>query len=348
VSARHRTIGGFADNHFDFTILRLALPLHSGLVMLQTVPYTRQNGSVLHIGVGVEQARDPLDAMVAAANSARADLDGAIPHVAIVVTTAPPSDDVVRAVRNVLGPVGIAGGVTAGLLTDQGLVTDAALVLCISNAEGAASGVATTGGRQLSDAAQAAARLVLAGWPFRGRYPRGLSIAFSAHASGAPAAGFLTPWRELMGPKMRTVCGVMSQPIVFGSSSAPALASVASLEGSYLMGLGLADGAASDPDVLIHGSVDATRTALKWLEGRPARLVLALESAARYRTLGAHAAREWAAIRDQMREHDPATGPCVGWLCDDVAGYGRGVHPVDVPGALVVAALGDPSRDSDR
>jgi hypothetical protein len=24
------------------------------------------------------------------------------------------------------------------------------------------------------------------------------------------------------------------------------------------------------------------------------------------------------------------------------------VHPVDVPGALVVAALGDPSRDADR
>jgi hypothetical protein len=316
--------------------------------MLQTVPYTRQNGSVLHIGIGVEQARDPLDAVLAAANTAHADLEGAVPHVAIVVTTAPPSGDVVRTVRGVLGPVGVAGGVAAGLLTDHGLVTDAALVLCVSNAESGASGVATTGGRRLSDAAQAAARLVLAGWPFRGRYPRGLSIAFAAHASDAPAAGFLTPWRELMGPKMRTVCGTMAQPVVFGTSSASALASVASIEGAYLMGLGLADGTATDPDVLIHGSVDATRTALKWLEGRPARLVLTLESVARYRALGSHAAREWAAIRDQMREHDPAGGPCVGWLCDDVAGYGRGVHPVDVPNALVVAALGDPSRDPDR
>jgi len=85
-----------------------------------------------------------------------------------------------------------------------------------------------------------------------------------------------------------------------------------------------------------------------WLEGRPARLVLALESAARYRALGSHAAREWAAIRDQMREQDAAAAPCVGWLCDEVAGYGRGVHPVDVAGGLVVAALGDPSREPER
>jgi len=316
--------------------------------MLQTVPYTRQSGSTLKVGVGVESGREPLDAILAAATAAREDLDGATPHVAIVVTTAPPAGDVVSAVRSVLGPVGIAGGVTAGVLTDDGLLTDAALVLCVSNADGAASGVATTGGRQLSDAAQAAARLVLCGWPFRGRYPRGLSIGFATHGSGAPAAGFLAPWRELVGPKMRTVCGVMSQPVVFGNSSSPALASVASLEGSYLMGLGLADGIATDPDVLVHGSIDATRTAMKWLEGRPARLVLALESAARYRALGSHAAREWAAIRDQMREQDAAAAPCVGWLCDEVAGYGRGVHPVDVAGGLVVAALGDPSREPER
>jgi len=114
------------------------------------------------------------------------------------------------------------------------------------------------------------------------------------------------------------------------------------------MGLGLAEGGA-DADVMIHGSVDATRTALKWLEGRPARVVLALESAARYRALGAAAEREWAAIRDQVREHDGSgAGPCIGWLCEEVAAYGRGVHPVDVPGALVVAALGDPAREQDR
>ena len=117
------------------------------------------------------------------------------------------------------------------------------------------------------------------------------------------------------------------------------------------MGLGLAEGMQPehDADVAIHGSVEATRSALKWLEERPARLVLALESSARYRALGASAEREWIAVREQVRQHDGQAGaPCVGWLCDEVAAYGRGVHPVDVPGALVVAALGDSTRDHDR
>jgi hypothetical protein len=223
-------------------------------------------------------------------------------------------------------------------------VTDGALVFCVSNAEGATSGVAATTGRRLPEAAQAAARLVLAGWPFRGRYPRGFALGFNAPGSGAPAAGFLSPWRELMGPKMRTVCGTMMGD-VFGAAATPSLASVGCLEAAYLMGLGIAERGA-DADTMIHGSVDATRTALKWLEGKPARIVFALESAARFRALGDAAEREWAAICEQVREHDgTAGGPCVGWLCEEVGAYGRGVHPVDVPGALVIAALGDPSRE---
>ena len=317
--------------------------------MLQTMSPSRQTGSMLRVGVGVERGPDALDAVLAAAATARADLDGATAHLAVVVTTAAPRGDLTRAIRSVLGPVGLTGGVSAGLLTDEGIVTDGALVLCVSNGEGATSGVAATAGHRLADAAQAAARLVLAGWPFRGRYPRGIALSFTARASGAPATGFLTPWRELMGPKMRTVCGTMLAD-VFGAASAPPLASVGCLEAPYLMGLGLASGgAADDADVMIHGSIDATRTALKWLEGHPARLVVALESAARYCALGNAAEREWAAIREHVREHDgQGGGKCVGWLCGEVAAYGRGVHPIDVPGALVVAALGDPSRDHDR
>jgi hypothetical protein len=49
-----------------------------------------------------------------------------------------------------------------------------------------------------------------------------------------------------------------------------------------------------------------------------------------------------------VHQHNGQGGVCVGWLCDEVAAYGRGVHPVDVPGGLVVAALGDAARDSDR
>jgi hypothetical protein len=308
-------------------------------------------GATLRVGVGVEEGRDVLEALAAAATAARAELDGTTAQLAIVVTTAVPNGDVSRTIRSVAGPVGITGGVASALLTDRGLVTEGALVILVRNGEGAVSGVAATNGRRLGDAAQAAARLVLSGWPFRGRYPRGISLAFAAHGSGSAAAGFLTPWRELMGPKMRTVCGVMSSPVVFGMSSTPALTSVGCLEGSYLMGLGLAEGMQPEhhADVVIHGSVEAARSALKWLEERPARLVLALESRARYRALGSAAEREWNAIREQVRQHDGQTAaPCVGWLCDGVAAYGRGVHPVDVPGALVVAALGDSTRDHDR
>ncbi|HYE92639.1 MAG TPA: hypothetical protein VEA38_16535 [Terriglobales bacterium] len=314
--------------------------------MLQTMPVaTRPHSTTLRIGVGLAEGGHTLDAVSTAATAARAELDGVTPHLSIVVTTAPAGAEVARTMRAVLGPVGLAGGVSAGLLTDHGLVTDGALVICVSNAEGAVSGVAATGGRRLAEAAQAAARLVLAGWPFRGRYPRGIALAFTAHGSGTPAAGFLNPWRELMGPKMRTVCGAMSSD-VYGATSATPLATVGCLEAPYLMGLGVAVGAdLGNPEALVHGSADATRTALKWLEGRPARVVLALESAARFRALGAAAEREWAAIREQVRDHDGHGGPCVGWLCEEVAAYGRGVHPVDVPGGLVVAALGDPARE---
>jgi hypothetical protein len=310
---------------------------------------TRNNGSTLRIGIGIAEGSDPLEAVLAACTTARADLGSAAPHLAVVVTTALPGGDLSLVVRTVLGPVGITGGVTAGLLAEQGLITNGALVLCISNAEGATSGVAARAGRTLSDVAQASARLVLAGWPFRGRYPRGISLGFAAQGSGAPASGFLTSWRELMGPKMRTVCGLMTTPYVFGAATGAALASVGCLEAPYAMGLGMAEGGRdADADVLIHGSVDAARTALKWLDDQPARLVLTLESVARYRALGAAAPREWAAIREQVHQHDGGSRLCVGWLCDEVAAYGRGVHPVDVPGALVVAALGDAARDPER
>jgi hypothetical protein len=36
--------------------------------------------------------------------------------------------------------------------------------------------------------------------------------------------------------------------------------------------------------------------------------------------------------------------PCVGWLVEEVAAYGRGVQPTSAPGALVVVALGDAPR----
>jgi hypothetical protein len=81
-------------------------------------------------------------------------------------------------------------------------------------------------------------------------------------------------------------------------------------------------------------------TAVKRLEGRPARLVVVIESAARHRMLGAAAASEWAAMRGVL---DDGT-QCVGWIGDHVAAYGRGVQPTGAPGALVVVTLGDAPR----
>ncbi|PYN47511.1 MAG: hypothetical protein DME00_15615 [Candidatus Rokuibacteriota bacterium] len=206
------------------------------------------------------------------------------------------------------------------------------------------SGVAAAGGRDLTEAGQGAARLILSGWPFRMRYPRGLGLAFVKPGFGAPAESFLQPWRILMGPKMRTVCSVLSSPLVYGASTTEPLASAACLEAAYSTGLGYAEGfdarSAPDSETLIQGSVEAARSALKRLEGDGARLVFVIESSARHRALGSAAADEWAAIKSEV---DSRT-PCVGWLCDHVAGYGRGVRPVDAHGSLVVVALGDAPR----
>lgn len=301
-----------------------------------------EQSSRLVLGVGFAEGRDTVAAVLEAARGAQAALGGRAAHVALVVTAGIPSRDLVAAVRSVLGPVGIAGGATSALLADAGPIEDGALVVCVANPT-AATAVAT--GRDLPQASQSAARLILAARPLRVRYPRGLTVAFARPAFGAPAQEFLAPWRQLMGPKMRTACAVLPLPLLYGAPSGAPLASVACVEGPYATGLGYADGFADDgsvdPEILIRGAVDATITALKRLEGQGARLVLVIESAARHAALGALARDEWAAMRSEVGDR----APCVGWLCAQVAAYGRGVWPVDAHGSLVILALGDPPRD---
>src|SRR5437870_5542977 len=141
------------------------------------------------------------------------------------------------------------------------------------------------------------------------RYPRGLVLAFVKPGFGAPAESFLQPWRILMGPKMRTVCSVLSSPLVYGASTTEPLASAACLEAAYSTGLGYAEGfdarSAPDSETLIQGSVEAARSALKRLEGDGARLVLVIESSARHRALGSAAADEWAAIKSEVDSRIP-------------------------------------------
>jgi len=298
----------------------------------------------LQVGVGFASHEDTLWASVRATAMARTGLQGAMPETVLLVTAGVPSQDAVPMIRNVLGPVGVAGGATSAIITHNGVLGTGALVVCLANGEGGVSGVASAAGADLADAAQGAARLILSGWPFRMRYPRGLGFTFARRGSGAPAETFLPAWRLLMGPKMRTVCTVLSSPVVYGSSAADPVVSAACLEAAYATGLGWADGFETgevpDRETLIHGSAEAALTAVKRLEGDTARLVLVAETNARHRVLGSAAADEWEAIRSQI----PARTPCVGWLAENVAAYGRGVRPVDTQGSLVVIALGDAPR----
>src|SRR5256712_2693097 len=295
--------------------------------------------SSLEIGLGY--ATGGRDAVTRAATTAASRLHGATPHLALGPTASPAGDGRAEA-RGVLGRIRVAGGASALLLADDGPMKSGALVVCVANADGAAGGVAATTGRDLADAGQAAARLVLSGWPFRARYPRGLGIAFARLDAGDSALRFLDSWRDFMGPKMRTVCGVLGSPVLYGGhGNAEPRVSVACLEASYATGLGWTD-ATGEPavDALVHGAADATLTAVKRLDGRPARLVLVVETAARHARLGAAVRQEWTAIRGQLDE----STPCAGWQVEDVAAYGRGVQPLAAPGALVVVAAGDSAR----
>jgi len=65
-----------------------------------------------------------------------------------------------------------------------------------------------------------------------------------------------------------------------------------------------------------------------------------IESADRRELLGGAAADEWSAIRSLVDERTP----CVGWVAERVAAYGRGVQPTAAPGSLVVLAIGESPR----
>jgi hypothetical protein len=288
----------------------------------------------LEIGIGVTSHPDPDQAVARAAALAAARLNGAAPDLAIVLTAGLSRGNVLPGVRNVLGSIGIAGGVTPALLTDHGAMTEGALVICIANADGGTSGVAATSGQTLGAAGQAAARLVLAGWPFRARYPRGLGLAFARAAEERSSLTFLDCWRDFMGPKMRTVCSVLGDAPLYGCAGGSPIASVACLEAPYATGLGFAEEGGLD------SAAEAMLTAVKRLDGRPPRLVLVAETVARYEALGEAAPDEWAVMRGQLEE----STPCVGWLTTQVAAYGRGVQPAHSKQALIVVAIGDSPR----
>jgi hypothetical protein len=305
--------------------------------MIATEPLHEVHTSTLRVGVGFSEHADPSRAVVEASESARATLHGATAHLTLIITAGPAASDAVSAVKSVLGPVGVAGGTTARLFTETGFHERGALIVAMATEGDATNGVAGVSGADPVEAGRSAARIIMAGWPFRLRYPRGLGIAFSA--LGTPRQ-FLESWRQFMGPKMRTVCGAMPGSVLYGAGIRP-IVSVACLEAPYSTGLGYADFSGDDsapqPDMLIHGAAEATSTAIKRLNERPARLVLVLESAARLEALGSRAIEEW----QQIQAAAGHRFPCVGWLCERVDGFGRGIQPTDQEGSLVVAAVGD-------
>jgi hypothetical protein len=245
---------------------------------------------------------------------------------------------VVPALRSVLGLVGVAGGATTGIFTGAGLSRSGALVVAFATQANAASGTASVAADDVAEAGRGAARIVMAGWPSQQWYPRGFGLGFTS--SGSPLR-FLEAWRQMMGPKMRTVCSVMPERVVGGALPPTDGASVACLKASYATGFGdaegFAPGAAPDPRTLVYGAQQATTMALKGLDEGATRLVLMVESAARYEALGAEAPDEWAGVASEVGDR----APCVGWLCDRVAAYGRGVAPIDTHGSLIIAAVGD-------
>src|SRR3989304_5609672 len=96
-------------------------------------------GRVLRVGVGFSSHPDTIWAVVRATAMARTGLHGAPPDLVLLVTGMP-TQDAVPMIRGALGPVGVAGGTTAAILTHNGAVGAGALVISPAHAEGAGGG----------------------------------------------------------------------------------------------------------------------------------------------------------------------------------------------------------------
>jgi hypothetical protein len=276
---------------------------------------------------------------------ARRSLGDERPQAALVLTTAPADvRRVVEAVRGPLGEVPLVGGAVDGILSDRGFVDLGAAVACFVGdtlSPSFAGGGHATG---LVAAADRTARLILSGAPHRRHYPRGLALIFaSPNAQGQPT-DFIAQWREIAGPKLRTVFSQISGGALYGPGSEdPGSVAVLCLEGSYQTGIGVAHGfgpgeSVPDTATLAQGAADAAMTAVKRLEGQPVRAALIAESVLRYAEIGATGRDEWREVRETIGSEVT----CLGWLTRSECASGRGVTPNGSTGSIIVAALGDP------
>ena len=290
------------------------------------------------------QDDDPVRAIHEAAAAALRSGGGEAPKAALVASAGAASADALRAAaRESLKGIPIAGAPVAGILTDDGVLTAGAAVMCFFGEILFAS--AAYGGRAagLRAATERVGRLILSGACDRRHYPRGLTLAFARPIAGSCIAEFLQPWRHIAGPKLRTIFSATSAEALYGPCSEdPGALTVLTLEGTYESGLGVASGfvpgeTIPDATTLVHGAADAAATAVKRLEGHSVRAALIAESAPRRAALGIAARDEWMAMREQIGPDVP----CLGWLTCVEFGAGRGIVATAETGSVVVAALGD-------
>ncbi len=287
-------------------------------------------------------ARAAQDAAVLARRALGADP----PKAALILTSGAASGATGwEAAREVLDRVPLVGGSVPGILSDDGLVASGAAVVCFAG--GAISPSFAGGGRAagLVAAADRAGRLILAGAGHRRHFPRGLALAFARSNAGGAHVEFLARWREIAGPKLRTVLSALPGEFLYSSGSeAPGILAVLCLEGPFQSGVGVTGGTqdaprgeSTDPAMLAHGAADAALTAIKKLEGQPARAALIVENLDRYIGLGAAGRDEWAAMRETIGRDVP----CLGWLTAAESAGGRGVVAPGSTGSVIVTVVGD-------
>src|SRR5438552_11301023 len=151
--------------------------------------------------VGVARGGDLEEAVREATRAARASHEGD-PQAALVVTTSALAPAVVaEAVGESLGPVPMAGGPVAGILTDEGVIEAGAAVMCFSGDRFAPTVGCGGGGRSLHGATDPAGRLILAGSASRRRYPRGFALAFVRGEGELLTTQVPPPRPPVLGPK---------------------------------------------------------------------------------------------------------------------------------------------------
>lgn len=230
----------------------------------------------MECGIGLSRASDLVEATREAARQAREALRGGAPQGALIVSAGDPLPGAGSAAREVLGVIPVAGGGSAGLLMDGETVSRGVAVVCFRSEEWVVQS-ACAGSTAVAPVAAAdrVARLILSGRPNRRRYPRGLALAFGDGRAAQGAGPFASRWREIMGPKIKSVGSLIpdTQALYCGAVRDAGPVSVLCLEGPGPVGIGVGSG--WTPLTLTCSATRTEGTLVHELDGRPAAEVYA-------------------------------------------------------------------------